>query len=166
MIVLLGGTGLFAASFAIHVALWRARLPRHQWRALFLIFIGVAGMAVALESARGFAGLTAPRLVLTLLLFGSLSVTYIILFSAIEAESPTLTMIELIRRHRSTGIGEAELLASFVEQSYPSVRLEQMLHDGLVENIGGCLHITPQGRRVASPVLLYRRLLGRYNAGV
>lgn len=168
MIVLIEGTGLFLTSFAIHVMLWRARLPRHQWRALFLVFAIVAGIAAALHIGLGLSshGLTSPRLILTILLFGSLAVTYMILFSALEADSPTLTMIELIRQRRSNGVDEAELSAGFLEQTFPRVRLEQMLHDGLVENAGGHLRVTAQGRRVASLVLPYRRLLGRGDVAV
>jgi hypothetical protein len=77
------------------------RVPRRQWRALVFIFGLVAagvGFALAVAGATRF-GLSAPRAVLVALLFGGLALDYLILFSALEADSPTLAMIELVRRH-------------------------------------------------------------------
>jgi hypothetical protein len=167
MIVLISGLALFFIAYFIHATVWRIRPPRHEWRTLIFIFSGVTATALAVvpygsETQR--LGLTLPRFVLTLFLFGGLSIVYLILFSALQADSPTLTMIRVIRHHRTDGITTAELSANFASRSYPRERLDRMIEDGLVQSVDGRLRIAPQGKRFASVVLSYRELLRRPSA--
>ena len=168
MVVLISGLALFFLAYSIHVTVWRVRPPRHEWRTLIFVFSGFAAVALAVvlcgsETQR--LGLTLPRLALTLLLFGGLSIVYLILFSALQADSPTLTMIRLIRHRRSDGITTAELSANFTSRSYPRERLDRMIEDGLVQSVDGRLRIAPHGKRFASVVLSYRELLWQQSAG-
>jgi len=162
MVVLISGLALFFLAYFIHATVWRIRPPRHEWRTLIFIFSGVAAVALAVvpyASETQRLGLTLPRLALTLLLFGGLSIVYLILFSALQADSPTLTMIRIIRHHRTDGVTTAELISNFASRSYPRERLDRMIEDGLVQSVDGRLRIAPQGKRIASVVLSYRELL-------
>lgn len=168
MDVFMLGTGLAAVAFCVHVVLWRIRVPRREWSVLVLVFAAVAVLALsgALISPR-FArfGMSTPRMILAGLVFGGLGIVYLILFSALESDSPTLTMIRLIRQHRGCGITEAELVTRSVERAYSRVRLEQMLRDGLAEQAGPRIRATPRGRRIALMVLWYCWLLGLRSVG-
>jgi len=167
MNVLIAGTGLFAASFLTHVILWRIRVPRREWLTLLLVFAALPPLALtaALNWPRvPVFDLAAPRVVLVVFLSGGFGIVYLILFSALQADSPTLTMIQLIRSHQATGITEDELARSSVERGYSRVRFEQMLRDGLAKQVGQQICVTPIGRRFASIVLWNRRLLGLHRA--
>jgi hypothetical protein len=162
MNVLAVGVSWFAAALIVHLIWWRLSLPPRQSSALVRLFAvsGVFGAVGLIAGGAPGLGLTAPRLVLTALLFGGLALTYLILFSAIEADSPTLSMIDVVRRHGSRGIAESDLLSIMVERSFARVRLNQMVNDGLAVEIDGRLFATRAGVRFASIVVFYRRLIG------
>jgi hypothetical protein len=163
MNVLIGGAGSFAVALLVHLVWWRIRVPCRQWRALILVFgvVAAAGAAVLAGGGAARLGLSAPRLVLTAFVFGGLALSYAILFSAIEADSPTLTMIGLVRRHGRSGIDEGKLRRMMTERSFVRARLDRMLQDGLAVEEGGRLQATRGGLRFTSVILSYRRLIGR-----
>ncbi len=163
MNALLFGTGLAVFAFFIHVLLWRVRVPRREWRALVLVFtvIAVLALTAVLISPRlARFGMSTPRLILAGLLFGGLGIVYLILFSALESDSPTLTMLQLVRQHRRSGITESELAHRSAKRAYARVRLQQMLRDGLAEQAGSRIRATRRGKRVTLIVLVYCRMLG------
>jgi hypothetical protein len=163
MNALLFGTGLAALAFFIHVVLWRVRVPRGEWRALVLVFtvIAVLAFSAVLISPRvARFGMSTPRLILAGLLFGGFGIVYLILFSALESDSPTLTMLQLVWQQRRSGITEGELADRSAERAYAQMRLQQMLRDGLAEQVGSRILATRRGRRVTLIVLAYCRILG------
>ena len=91
---------------------------------------------------------------------GSLGIVYLILFSALESDSPTLTMLQLVRQHRRSGITEHELASWSAKRAYSNVRLQQMLRDGLAEQAGSRIRATRRGKRLTLIVLVYCRMLG------
>jgi hypothetical protein len=169
MIVFIVGIALFLTAFEIHVALWRIHVPKRQGRMLAVIFLVVlvAGVGLLLSPAAASIGsdFSLPRLVLTLLFYGSLCTVYFIVFTAVEADSPTLTMIELIFRCREQGIGREDLLRQIELHSFSRLRLDQLLRDGMVIVDGERLRPTHKGRVVIDLILAYRRLLGRTQTG-
>lgn len=163
MNTLLSGAGLAAIAFSVHLIVWRVRVPRHEWSALVLVFAIMTALALTavLISPRFVQfGMSPPRLVLTGLVFGGLGVVYLILFSALESDSPTLTMLELVRQHRRNGMTEHELASRSAKRAYSNVRLQQMLRDGLAEQVGSRIRATRRGKRVTLFVLVYCQMLG------
>jgi hypothetical protein len=167
MSVLIAGAGLFAFAFVIHVVIWRFRVPRHQALAVVLLFLAVG--LIGLSAFAGFGldalHLTPLRLVLAIILFGSFGVSYLILFSALEADSPTMTIIGLITANGDRGICREELSEAMANHSFVQLRLNQMLHDGMAYRSGDRLLPGAQGLFLTKLILWYRRLLGREHIG-
>jgi hypothetical protein len=169
MTVIIVGIALFLTAFAIHVALWRISVPKRQGRMLAVIFLVVliASLGLLLSPPAAAIGpkFSLPRLVLTVQFYCSLCTVYFILFTAVEADSPTLTMIELIFRCREQGIGREDLLRQIELYSFARLRLDQLLRDGMVIANGERLRPTHKGRVVINLILSYRHLLGRTQIG-
>jgi hypothetical protein len=167
MLVFFTGTVSFVVAFAIHVILWRIHVPRHQAASLALLFVAVAIVVLVTESVLDPAlfGLSPLRLALAVILFGSFGVVYLILFSALEADSPTLTIIALIQAGGRHGVSEHDLLRAMAGHSFVRLRLDQMVRDGMAVRRGDRLHPSSQGILLASLVRQYRILLCRTHAG-
>jgi hypothetical protein len=163
VVVLALSVGLLAVAFAVHVVVWRLRVPARQGRALVAVFgvVGVAGFLFA--SFVGPFDLSARPLMLpvAVMTYVGCALVYLILFSAIEADSPTLTILGMIRRAGSMGVSEAVLAAALREHDVVRVRIDQMVADGLATRERDILKETGQARSLVAPVLLYRRLLRR-----
>jgi hypothetical protein len=166
MSVFLAGAGLFAIAFLIHVFVWNVHRPQHQAVALLLIFlfVGLAGLA-SVWLLIGTGALPLLRTALAILLYLSSCMFYFLLFSAIASDSPTLTLIGVIRKRGSHGISLERLSEEMTKYSFVYPRLMQMIHDGFLVQVGDRLHPGQRGRILASLVLSYRRLLGKREAG-
>jgi hypothetical protein len=165
MYVLLLSTILFAVAFAIHVAIWRTRVPIHQAMTLVIISVTVMAVGVAVAATEVQSDLPPGRLVLSVMLYCSLILVYLVLFSAVESESPTLTMIELVSRAKKTGVKRETLLAAAAQGSFAATRLHQLLESGLAIKHHDRILPGRRGRFFVDFVLAYRRLLGRASAG-
>lgn len=97
---------------------------------------------------------------LSAILYSALAGTYFILFSAIETDSPTLSLLQVVYQHRAHGIGREELLAAIAKRSYIQARIDQMLSDGMATRVGERLMPAKSGRNLLALVMSYRRLLG------
>jgi hypothetical protein len=163
VVVLITGVSLFLLAFILHVLVWRIAVPHRQGTSLVLLLltVGIFGFLTIYVFRPPILGLSPLRLLLALFLFSSLGTTYIILFSAIEADSPTLTIIELIERNARDGIGQDEIVRVISAHSFLRRRLDQMLFDGMVVKIGDRLFPSAQGRFLTSLILAYRKLLRR-----
>jgi hypothetical protein len=167
MAVLLSAAALFAAALAIHLVWWRVSVPRAQLAALLGLFLATAVVGFAAIGAGDLVGgeLPLPRLLLAILLFGSFCLVYLILFTALEADSPTLTVLGLIAEAGSSGIHKEALSRAMERHSYVGVRIDQMVADGMVVETASRLRLAAQGLWLSSLVLLYRRLLARKHLG-
>src|SRR5260370_16204660 len=134
MEVFLVGTGLFVIAFLIHVAVWNFRVPRRQATTLLLVFVtvGTAG-ALGHWTYNGSGGLTlAPlRVALSLLFYFSACAIYFLLFSAIEVDSPTMTLIGIIRRNGARGTSREQLMQEMAGRPLVRPRLDQMIYNGI-----------------------------------
>jgi hypothetical protein len=167
MAVFLSTSVLLAVAFAVHLIWWRLKVPRRQPLALLVLFLAVAVCGFAtIHAADPFAGeLPLPRLLLAVLLFGSICVVYLILFSAMEEDSPSLTLIRLISEAGSRGIHRTELLKAVEGHSYIKVRIDMMISDGMAVETATGLRVASQGLWLSSLVLFYRKMLARRKVG-
>lgn len=140
---MLWGGSVFLLLFALQVLAWRIFRPKRQMLALFLIYFGpVFGLAYFILPAGIF-------------LF-ALSAAYVMTFPAIQAQSPTLLLIQEIKR-RGGRVGEDDLGAIFNERLLLEERKKDLSRDGLVNADGSMGRF---GKALAVVFLLYRRMLG------
>jgi hypothetical protein len=167
MAVFLSAFGLFAAALVVHLVWWRLKVPHRQSLTLLTLFLtsAVCGLALIYATDRLSSQLPVPRLLLAILLFGSLCVVYLILFSTLEADSPSLTLIRLIADAGRRGIHGDELMRAMEQYSYVQIRIDQMITDGMVVETEAGLRLASQGFWLSSLVLLYRKMLARRHVG-
>jgi hypothetical protein len=165
--VLLSASAIFAIAFAIHVAWWRLRVPRRQLFTLSMLFLAAAVCGFAAIHAVGlFPGqLPLPRFLLAVLLLGGVCGVYLILFTAMEEDSPSLTLLRLISEAGSRGIHRDDLLRVVERHSFIEARIDLMVADGMALETPTGLRLGPQGHWLSSVVLFYRRLLVRKVVG-
>lgn len=173
MRVLGWGIGLFAAAFLVQLALWRVRIPVRQVKALLAIF---AGALLAALAAGGYAAAAAPawRSLLPrggaewvhLALFHlAATLAYMITYSAVEVDSPSLHMVLAIRAGGAAGLPEADLLALRSDERLVAPRVRDLVTDRMAVLAGGRYRLTPKGALLARTFVLYRAILGAGKGG-
>lgn len=174
MATLVWGAGTFLAAFLLHMAVWRVRVPERQTKVLLLIMFSVLAAALAFLKAGGgrFAGelgLPAPETAgdfLHLALINiSLVLSYMITYSAMEADSPSLVIVMAVEGAGPAGLEEDALRRCFNDDRMLKPRIRDLLLDKLVEMDAGVYRLTAKGRSFAAIFTAYRRLLGRGKGG-
>ena len=129
------GALTFAAAYAAHVALWRLVGVRREvvWLAVLFLLVPSAGYVA-------YGGFAAG------LFHFLLSANYIAIYPAFQASSPTIQILNLVRR--SGAMTPEEITAR--------VRLEPPLTGGLLRDG----KLTRRGERIADLFTAYRRLIG------
>src|SRR5262249_23582140 len=100
MVPLFWGGSTLLLAFAVHLLVWRWRVPRYQTKSLLAIFFGALAAVCLVQAAGGVGPL--PRLTgaaeyVELALFvTAFTLAYGITYSALEADSPTLVMVRAI----------------------------------------------------------------------
>ena len=167
MTVLLVGAALLSMLFCAQLLLWRLWRPVRQIRALLIVFvlaplIGLAGLFLA-GRPHGVAALSDADFVRIILFYVSCSLAYIILYSAIEERSPTLTILAYVAEKRECS--EAELFARFGKGDELAGRLVLLIQSQLVGCSGDICRLTKSGRRFAQLFEAASRLFGLESGG-
>src|SRR5579862_3987265 len=89
--------GLFLVAFLVHWLIWRIRIPHRQTAALLAIFfgflpIGLAAMQ-ALFRAMDWPDFNGWELLHISIFHTALSLAYIVVYSALEERSPSMTVL-------------------------------------------------------------------------
>jgi predicted permease len=165
--VFISASALFAMTFAIHVIWWRLKVPRRQSFALAMLFLSTAvcGFAVVYVADPFSGELPLPRLLLAVLLFGGVGLVYLILFSAVEQDSPSFALIRLISEAGRRGIHRNDLMRIMRRHSHTRARIELMISDGMAMETPTGLRLASQGLWLSRVVLFYRKLLARKTVG-
>ena len=107
-----------------------------------------------------------PGVISATLLYFGLVFFYVINYSAVEHASPTLTIMGMLGRAGSSGVGREDLSGRFERNSVFQARLDQLVSGGMIEISGGRYRLVRRGFGVWRLVGLYRRrILGRADGG-
>ena len=164
MIAVLLAFGSFAAAFLVHLIIWRIAVPAAALRvaaAIYAVFL-VAAASAALAWAPGF-GLDDGAYFAVL--YGAIALCYLLTYTGIEADSPTLSIVTALAQGGERGVSAAEMAAFIRRRPFVRSRLLQLYRDGVVVERDG--HITAS-RHVSFVFALsefYRRLMGRTAKG-
>ena len=150
MVAFLTAFGLLFASFAVHVVLWRVRVPRSQSSALLLIFLIV-------PVTIGAAMWTGARFQMTPAISGwhwvgifvfqaGATLSYLVIYTGIEEESPSLVIIRALGR---AGCARSELAALVTEERFVQPRLRSLGSGGFVDLADGGRRLTRKGQQTA-----------------
>jgi hypothetical protein len=148
---------LLLVALVIHLALWRIRRPKYHVKALLKIFFAVALVGVTIARLTFFLPPTA--LLHVLVCFVSATLAYIIVYTALEVDSPTLVMILLLEKAGEDGVSRSEILALLNDDIIVKPRVRDLVRDRmLVREIDGYRETT-KGRRFIIPLNFYYRLI-------
>jgi hypothetical protein len=174
MSTLIWGGGAFFLAFLAHLAVWRIRLPKRQTKTLLLLMFSVLCAMTALLKAGG-AGLAAlcgwsvPVTAgdyLHLTLFDiSLILSYVITYSALEADSPSLIIAMTVAGAGVEGITEDDFSDFVNADRLLKPRIRDLVLDKMVYLDNGRYRLTFKGRLFARLFIAHRKLLGRGKGG-
>jgi hypothetical protein len=167
MIVLLAGAGLLFLSFCAQLVLWRIFVPGRQIRALLVVFFLVPMIVFGVVQIAGtpvvLATLSGPEIVRLAFFYVSCALTYIVLYSAIEEQSPTLAIISYVaNKPRCTG---ADLVDKFGKGHELSNRIELLARSEFVKHESNRYRLAPAGDRLAKLFDAANRLFGIESGG-
>ncbi len=165
MTVLFWSTILIFLAFILHLALWRTRLPKRQTRTMLLLFFGVliTGVIVLSSSSITLLGIESPSNLLEFLhislFFTSFTLAYMITYSAMEADSPSLVILNHIADAGSEGVAKDVFFDSLNDDILVKPRIKDLLRDKMAYLEEGRYRLTPKGIRFARIFILFRGLL-------
>lgn len=154
----------FLVGFLLHAVIWRWGVPRESAKALSVCL----GMGLVLVAALlGLAWLTLPEYAwLTLhdpveytmafLFATSIATSYLLSYPAVEVESPSLTIIEMVAARGSAGLSIAELETRFPYDEIIQPRIDDLYREGYATRIQREIILTSRGAMLARLFVLWR----------
>ncbi len=163
------GIVLLITAFGMHVLLWRVCRPRKHTDTLLVIFISCLAAGILVIKVFGVLPLGARGSVfdyLRLVLFYvSVTLAYVISYSALEADSPSLLMTLEIDAAGSQGLEKSKLFNAMTDDVLIRPRLDDLVRDGLAVLEHGQYRLTSKGRPFVRIFIFFRTLLGAPKGG-
>jgi len=163
MSVLISGSLLFVLAFLLHLAVWRLHYPRNPIKTLVLLFGTVALAGIIFLSF--YVSYTVVQYAHIALFFFSLFICYLITYSAIEADSPSLVIVLRVARSGKQGLLSEGIKESLGNKLLIEPRLKDLVEAGLVDLSGSTYKINAKGRLFLAPFIIYRNFLGLGKGG-
>jgi hypothetical protein len=118
MIALTVTISALLVAFVVHLILWRWRLPRAQLKVLLVIFFLIWAFVSALLLTGAFGILVAIGVPFVgflyfCLIYWSAAFCYVITYSAMEGDSPTLSLTRHLHRKGEEGFSHKEIETFF-----------------------------------------------------
>ena len=159
MLALIAGLSIVALAFVLHLVIWRVKLPHRQTRTLLLLFFAVMIAADICLYLFFEGGADLPTLVRVNALVVSFTLAYVISYSALEADSPSLVIIRLVSAAGPSGLQAHLLENELSDEKLVRPRVQDLVRDQLAYLENGFYRLTPKGRRFVAVFAFYRALL-------
>jgi len=161
---------LLGVLFVIHLAWWRVALPRRQRTVLLGLFLGgavvLAPVVVLVLQWLALPPLSFVQWLNVALAVVSFTLAYVVTYSALEADSPTLSLVRHIARAGSRGREEAELGEFMASRPFVGARLSALLEEGMVHEREDRILLAEHPYTLFRMVLLHReKVLGLTHHG-
>ena len=144
--------------------IWRIRRPRNSGVALLSVFAAVAALgAAAFAIWTWLHGGSAhwPSLAQAALLYFAGMAAYINTYPAIEADSPSLVLMQEIQRAGAAGLAREEIMQIFNEKIVLKPRVLNLVDEKMAVRHGDRISLTARGRLIADVFWHFRKLTGR-----
>lgn len=155
--------GVLAVAFVLHLVWWRIALPRRQTAMLLAVFFGVLGAWLAVSHflpGRWFTAADRWQAIHVAIVHTACALAYIVAYSALEHRSPSMTLLVAVADSGAAGCSPEELRGLLAGASPVEVRLDAMVHEGMVTRDGDGYRLAPKGLAWATVLSNWRRLLG------
>lgn len=173
MKVLTHGCLITVVSFVLHYVIWKIRIPERQIKGILSIFFGVLGVCILFEAlllqysedpwlAETLLTDLSERLHV-ILFVTAMTLAYMITYTAIEADSPSLVMITRISGGGAEGFDRNKFDDAMNDDLLVLPRINDLVLDKMAVVEQGRYRLTRKGRLFARIFIYYRRLL---NAGI
>ena len=150
MNLLIYSLGVFALAFAAHVAVWLVRVPAKPFHCMLALFPSVWLLAAVVVRflPEGLAHLRPEGFWAWFaagVFHGACSLAYMVVYSALEQDSPSVTMVKFTDLAGSGGRAPDEYSQVLSDEVIVGSRLGAMLAGGMAERRGGRIHLAPKG---------------------
>jgi hypothetical protein len=150
MRLLLTGFALLMLSFFVHLLVWRVRIPKRPIFVLLRVFTLTPLVVVAIATTFGtlpaFTSIAPSDAFRILLFYFPCSLVYICVYSAVEEQSPSLTIISHIASCGGAGCADAELSNQIGTDDSLNKRISALQDGKLIAIHGEKCALTSQGR--------------------
>jgi hypothetical protein len=149
MRLFLAGLALLILAFVVHVVIWRVHPPKRSIRALLCIFAMTPLVAVPIFMAiepSAVIGASLSNALRVLLFYVPCSLVYVCLYSAIEAQSPSLAIVSYVAGGGSVGRSETDIGNHIIDVESVSGRIDSMKAAKMIVVGDGRCALTPGGR--------------------
>ena len=158
-IVLELGVLSFLLCLGLHIVVWHMRHPRKHLSALLAVFL-LPLLPFAALILRFCPNLTLLDLAAVGALHLALSCSYIQIYPAAQAFSPTLVILVLVHESMPAGMTRKDLLMRLNDDFLLGPRIQDLLDARLMHEAGGRFQLDPSGARFLQFFIGFRRLLG------
>ena len=173
MTIFISGIFLFLFAFAVHVVVWRLHLPKRQMKVLLYIFGGVLIVGLLIIKYSSIVAENYPANVPSdffeylhiVFLYGALVLAYLVTYSAVEVDSPSLVMVTLIADAGFQGIAKDDFEQKMGDDILVVPRLRDLVSDKMVFIKNGTYILTAKGILLARIFIFYRKLLRASKGG-
>ena len=172
MHILLYGSLSFFCALLVHFSVWKIYLPRRQLDFLlkfFLLFLVFCIIVLKFTPKFSLFGIDAPQNIFDYLSFClfyiSAMLSYIISYSALEADSPSMVIVLKVEKAGRAGIAIEELERDMTNETLLLPRIKDLERDGLAVLKNNRYRITSKGRCFISLFIFFRRFLGESKGG-
>ena len=167
MTILFWGSALFISAFLIHLVLWKIRLPKRQTKTILQIFFAVLIIGILvlcnLPDSPVFWGITPPvsfaEYIQISSFFISLTLAYMITYSALEADSPSLVIVTTIANAGQNGLDKKKFDELMNDNILVNPRIRDLLLNKMVEMDEDRYVLTPKGALFARIFIIYREMM-------
>ena len=167
MTILFWGSALFISAFLIHLVLWKIRLPKRQTKTILQIFFAVLIIGILvlcnLPDSPVFWGITPPvsfaEYIQISSFFISLTLAYMITYSALEADSPSLVIVTTIANSGPSGLDKKCFDELMNDNVLVKPRVRDLLLNKMVEMDEDRYVLTPKGALFARIFIIYREMM-------
>ncbi len=170
MVVFFTSALLVGILFLVHLVWWRVALPRRQRPALMVLFL-VGGVVLAPASAflcakAGLEPLSWIQWLNVVLALVAFTLAYVVTYSALEADSPTLSLVRHIASSGAEGVREEELRIFMASRPFVGARLTALVEEGMIHERAGRIHLADHPYTLFRLVLFHReKVLGLIHHG-
>lgn len=177
MTILLLGILSFLVGLVVHILVWRIRPPEKSAVSLSVIFflsvnLSIAityGLAIGSEPAtemfRYLADLSFVQVIHCAFVGLSLSAGYIMSYPAVEVDSPSFLIVEVVDDAGEKGIARSKLEEVLGNQVLVYPRIVDMLNEDLAILKDGRIFLTGKGKGMNALFATWRRFLGAGKGG-
>jgi hypothetical protein len=162
----------FALLLGGQVLVWRVIRPAGHYQALAALYVVALGLTIAVfglvASAPAAAWIVPAGLrqwAGFVLLYTAVTLAYMVTYSAVQADSPSMAVLLHIERAAPEGLRRDGLAAALDDRIVIVPRLEDLVTGELAAVTAGRYVITPRGAMLARLYVSYRRLLKMEKGG-